>query len=155
MSQAEFIPESQQRELTAFRIGEQDFCVDIMAVREIRGWSVPTPLPQTPDYLLGVITLRGAVLPIMDLAGRLGLPATIPSVRSVIIVVQVGERVIGLLVDAVSDILSIDQSQIQPAPDVGCDQVKTFVRGLISVDDRMISEIALERLQPELESLAA
>lgn len=155
MSQAEFMPESQQRELTAFRIGEQDFCVDIMAVREIRGWSVPTPLPQSPDYLLGVINLRGAVLPIMDLAGRLGLPATIPSVRSVIIVVQVGERVIGLLVDAVSDILSVDQSQIQPAPDVGCDRVKTFVKGLISIEGRMISEIAIERLQPELESLAA
>ncbi len=155
MSQAEFIPESQLRELTAFRIGDQDFCIDIMAVREIRGWSVPTPLPQSPDYLLGVINLRGAVLPIMDLAGRLGLPATVPSVRSVIIVVQVVDRVIGLLVDAVSDILSVDQSQIQPAPDVGCDRVKAFVKGLISIEGRMISEIAIERLQPELESLAA
>ena len=62
---------------------------------------------------------------------------------------------VGLLVDAVSDILSVDQSQIQPAPDVGCDRVKTFVKGLISIEGRMISEIAIERLQPELESLAA
>lgn len=154
MGQADMSTET-QRELTAFKIGEQDFCVDIMAVREIRGWSVPTPLPQTPDYLLGVINLRGAVLPIMDLAGRLGLPPTIPSVRSVIIVVQVGTRVIGLLVDAVSDILSIDQSQVQPAPDIACDHVKTFVRGLFTVEDRMVSEIALERLQPEIEALAA
>jgi purine-binding chemotaxis protein CheW len=103
----------------------------------------------------GVINLRGAVLPIMDLAARLDLPATQPSERSVIIVVQVGERLVGLLVDAVSDILSISPDQIQPTPDVGCDQVKAFVRGLITIDDRMVSEIAVERLLPEIESLAA
>jgi purine-binding chemotaxis protein CheW len=142
-------------ELIAFCIGEQEFCVDIMSVREIRGWSPATPLPQTPGYIRGVINLRGAVLPIMDLAERLGLPATEASVRSVIIVVKVGERMVGLLVDAVSDILSITQDLIQPTPDVACDRVKAFVRGLISVEGRMISEIALERLLPEMEALAA
>ena len=142
-------------ELIAFCIGEQEYCVDIMSVREIRGWSPATPLPQTPGYIRGVINLRGAVLPIMDLAERLGLPATEASVRSVIIVVKVGERMVGLLVDAVSDILSITQDLIQPTPDVACDRVKAFVRGLISVEGRMISEIALERLLPEMEALAA
>ena len=146
---------SQRRELTSFWTGEQEYCVDIMAVREIRGWSVATPLPQSPHYMRGEINLRGAVLPIMDLAARLDLPATQPSERSVIIVVQVGERLVGLLVDAVSDILSISPDQIQPTPDVGCDQVKAFVRGLITIDDRMVSEIAVERLLPEIESLAA
>ena len=144
-----------RRELIAFRVGEQIFCVDIMAVREIRGWTPATPLPRAPDYVRGVINLRGAVLPIMDLAERLGLPPTEPSVRSVIIVVKVGERIIGLLVDAVSDILSITQDLIQPTPDVACDRVKAFVRGLISMEGRMISEIALERLMPDVESLAA
>ena len=142
-------------ELIAFRIADQEYCVDIMAVREIRGWSTSTPLPRAPNYVRGVINLRGAVLPIMDLAARLDLPATQPSERSVIIVVQVGERLVGLLVDAVSDILSISPDQIQPTPDVGCDQVKAFVRGLITIDDRMVSEIAVERLLPEIESLAA
>jgi purine-binding chemotaxis protein CheW len=126
-----------------------------MSVREIRGWSAATPLPQSPSYMRGVINLRGAVLPIMDLAERLDLPPTEPSERSVIIVVQVGERLVGLLVDAVSDILSINPEQIQPTPDVGCDQAKAFVRGLITIDDRMVSEIAVERLLPELEGLAA
>ena len=130
------------RELTAFRIGEQEFCVDIMCVREIRGWSVATPLPQSPDYMTGVINLRG-------LAGHE------PTVRSVIIVVQVGERLVGLLVDAVSDILSVTPEEIQVAPDLGCDSVRTFVKGLISMDGRMISEIAVERLLPEVEALAA
>src|SRR5262245_2295329 len=98
-----------RRELIAFCIGEQEYAVDIMSVREIRGCSPATPLPQTPDYMRGVINLRGAVLPIMDLAKRLGLPVSELSARSVIIVVKVGERVIGLLVDAVSDILSITE----------------------------------------------
>lgn len=147
--------ESDRRELIAFCIGDQEYSVDIMSVREIRGWSPATPLPQTPAYIKGVINLRGAVLPIMDLAERLGLPATRHSERSVIIVVKVGSRMVGLLVDAVSDILTITEDSIQPTPDVACDQVKAFVRGLISMEGRMISEIALERLLPEQESLAA
>src|SRR5580698_7846525 len=96
-----------RRELTSFRIGDQEFCVDIMSVREIRGWTPATPLPRTPDFVRGVINLRGAVLPIIDLAARLGLQVNELSARSVIIVVKVGERLIGLLVDAVSDIISI------------------------------------------------
>ena len=97
-----------ERELIAFRIGEQEFCVDIMAVREIRGWAPVTPLPHSPTFLRGVLNLRGAVLPIVDLAGRLGLPAAEPTARHVIIVAQVNGQVIGLLVEAVSDILTID-----------------------------------------------
>ena len=145
----------ERREFIAFCIGEQEFCVDIMSVREIRGWSPATPLPQTPEYMRGVINLRGAVLPIMDLATRLGLQSNEPSERSVIIVVRMGERTIGLLVDAVSDILSVTQDLIQATPDVACDKVKSFVRGLITMEGRMISEIASERLLPELEALAA
>jgi purine-binding chemotaxis protein CheW len=145
----------ERREFIAFCIGEQEFCVDIMTVREIRGWTVATPLPQTPDYMRGVINLRGAVLPIMDLAQRLGLMSGEPSERSVIIVVHMADRTIGLLVDAVSDILSVTPELIQATPDVACDKVKSFVRGLITVDGRMISEIASDRLMPELEALAA
>jgi len=144
-----------RRELISFRIGEQEFCVDIMAVREIRGWTPATPLPQSPAFINGVINLRGAVLPIMDLAARLGFATSVTSARSVIIVVKVGERMIGLLVDAVSDILMITDDMVQVAPDVACDRVRSFVRGLISIDSRMISLIALDRLLPELDQLAA
>jgi purine-binding chemotaxis protein CheW len=144
-----------RRELISFRIGEQEFCVDIMAVREIRGWTPATPLPQSPPYICGVINLRGAVLPIMDLSARLGFSTAVTSARSVIIVVKVGERMIGLLVDAVSDILMITDDMLQVAPDVACDRVRSFVRGLISIESRMISLIALDRLLPELEQLAA
>ncbi|MEH0194834.1 chemotaxis protein CheW [Caulobacter zeae] len=145
----------ERRELISFRVGEQEYCVDIMAVREIRGWSPATTLPQSPGYMRGVINLRGAVLPIMDLACRLGMPVIEPTVRSVFIVVKAGDRMIGMLVDAVSDILSITDDLVQPTPDLACDAVRSFIRGIISIDGRMISEISLDRLLPEREALAA
>lgn len=144
-----------QLELISFRIGDQEYCVDIMQVREIRGWAPATPLPQTPAYMRGVINLRGAVLPIMDLAVRLGFAATEPSARSVIIVVKASDRMVGLLVDAVSDILTVTRETIQPTPDVACDRVRSFVRGILTIEGRMISEIALDRVLPEVEALAA
>lgn len=144
-----------RRELISFRVGDQEYCVDIMAVREIRGWSPATTLPQSPGYMRGVINLRGAVLPIMDLACRLGMAVNEPTVRSVFIVVKAGDRTVGLLVDAVSDILSINDDMIQPTPDVACDAVRSFVRGIISIEGRMISEISLDRILPEREALAA
>ena len=143
------------QELISFRIGEQEFCVDIMAVREIRGWTAATPLPQAPSYVRGVINLRGAVLPIVDLSARLGLGATEPSVRNVIIVVRIGPRLVGLLVDAVSEVLTATADMIQPTPDVSCDAVKMFVRGILALEGRMVSWITLDRILPEQEAEAA
>ncbi|WP_135211670.1 chemotaxis protein CheW [Vitreimonas flagellata] len=136
-------------ELISFRIGEQEYCVDIMAVREIRGWAAATPLPQSPPYVRGVINLRGAVLPIIDLANRLGFGVTEPNARHVIIVVRIGNRVVGLLVDAVSEILTTTADAIQPTPDVACDAVKRFVKGILAVEGRMISWIVLDQILPD------
>jgi purine-binding chemotaxis protein CheW len=141
----------EDKELIAFRIGEQEFCIDIMMVREIRGWTPATVLPKSPKYVRGVINLRGSVLPIVDFAVRLGLPSSEPSERNVIIVVQSEGQVVGLLVDAVSDILTTTDNNIQPTPDVASSMVKTFVRGLLSVDGRMISLVSLENLLPAAE----
>ena len=143
------------RELISFRIGAQEFCVDIMAVREIRGWTAATALPQSPSFVRGVINLRGAVLPIVDLAARLGFEGGETTDRSVIIVAQIGDQVVGLLVDAVSDILTVTDDVIQPTPEVASDTAKTFVRGLLAIDGRMISLIGLERVLPDLELVAA
>ncbi len=143
------------RELISFRIGGQEFCVDIMAVREIRGWAPATPLPQSPSYICGVINLRGAVLPIVDLGARLGFSQTVASPRHVIIVTQIGRQIIGLLVDAVSDILTVTEDNIQPTPDICSDMVRVFVRGLLTLDGRMISLVSLDEVLPEMESLAA
>ncbi len=143
------------RELMAFRIGAQEFCVDIMAVREIRGFAPATPLPQSPAFVRGVINLRGAVLPIIDLSARLGFPPAEPTARHVIMVVQVGNQTVGLLVDAVSDILTVGAESIQPTPDVASEMTKSFVRGVLAIDGRMISLIALDNVLPAMESEAA
>jgi len=143
------------RELIAFRVGRQEFSINIMSVREIRGWTSATMLPKAPRYIRGVINLRGAVLPIIDFAVRLGLPATEPTARNVIIVVQINQKQIGLLVDAVSDILTLNSSKIQPTPDIASDTVSSFLRGLIPVDGRMISLIALDNVLPADSAAAA
>ena len=143
------------RELIAFRIGSQEFCVDIMSVREIRGWTPATPLPRSPGYMKGVINLRGTVLPIIDLGARFGLETSEPTARHVIMVAHIGSRMVGLLVDAVSDILQMSDAAVQPTPDVASDRVKTFVKGIFSIDGRMISLIDLEHILPQVEAEAA
>lgn len=142
-------------ELVAFRIGDQEYCVDIMAVREIRGWSQATMLPHAPSYVQGVINLRGTVLPIVDLSARLGLGACEPTARHVTIVVRVETQVVGLLVDAVSDILTIGQDDIRPTPDIASEATKRFVKGVFAVEERLISLIELEEVLPDLERDAA
>jgi len=126
-----------------------------MSVREIRGWTPATALPQSPDFVRGVINLRGTVLPIVDLSGRLGLGLTAPTARHVIIVAHIGSRLVGLLVDAVSDILAAAVQDIQPTPDVGCETVKAFVQGILPVDGRMISLVSMDRILPDIQLEAA
>jgi purine-binding chemotaxis protein CheW len=126
-----------------------------MAVREIRGWTAATALPQSPAYVRGVINLRGAVLPIVDLAARLGFASAETTARHVIIVAQIGAQQVGLLVDAVSDILTVTDAMVQPTPEVASDTAKAFVRGLLALDGRMISLIGLDHVLPDDELEAA
>ncbi|MGB5560604.1 MAG: chemotaxis protein CheW [Paracoccaceae bacterium] len=138
----------QNREFVAFRTADQDFCVDIQTVREIRGWTKITILPHAPDYVLGVINLRGSVVPILDFSARLGLPTLEHEARNVIIIAVVNTQVVGLLVEAVSDIIGVDPDHIQPTPDVASDTTKAFVAGVIAIEDRMLRLIDLERVLP-------
>ena len=101
-----------------------------MAIREIRGWTETTPLPHAPDYVRGVINLRGVVLPVVDLKARLGLGLTDANPKDVIVVVQAGERTIGLLVDAVSDILTVTAGEIQPTPELAREADAAFIEGI-------------------------
>ncbi|MEO3389360.1 chemotaxis protein CheW [Mesorhizobium sp. CAU 1741] len=133
-------------ELIAFRLGEQEFCVDIMSVRDIRGWTPTTPLPHSSSYVKGVINLRGAVLPVVDLAARLGFEPATPNARHVIIITQVGNQTIGLLVDAVSDILTVNSGSIQATPNVASELARAFMKGVIAMEGRMISLIALDNV---------
>ncbi|BDA82703.1 chemotaxis protein CheW [Aureimonas sp. SA4125] len=142
------------RELIAFRIGEQEFCVDIIAVREIRGFAAATPLPHAPNFVVGVINLRGTVLPIVDLAARLGFGPTQPTARSVVIVVRIDRQLVGLLVDAVSDILTVTDDLLQPTPDIASELARTFVRGVMAFEGRMISMIAVDFVLPQTDMAA-
>ncbi len=143
------------REYITFRIGSQYFCIDIMSVREIRGWTPATTLPRAPGFVRGVINLRGIVLPIIDLAERLGFAPAEPTARHVIIVAQTKRQVVGLLVDAVSDIIAQPADKVQATPDIGSEAARAFVLGVMAIDDRMVSLIALDSVMPAVVGEAA
>lgn len=139
---------SGSRELITFLIGREEFSVDIMSIREIRGWTPATLLPNAPSFVRGVINLRGAVLSIIDLAARLGFPPAVPTARHVIIVVQIGNQVAGLLVDAVTGILTVKPESILPTPEVASDLACSFIKGMMAIENRMISLIGLDNVLP-------
>lgn len=134
------------REMLAFLIGRQEFCVDVLCVREIRGWTPAIALPHAHDYMRGVVNLRGAVLPIIDLGARLGFPKIEPTDRHVIIVSEIGPHVVGLLVDAVTGLLNVSRDNVQPAPDMATDTTKGHVEDLLAIDGRMISLLSLRQI---------
>ncbi len=142
-------------ELLSFRVGEHEYSVNIMAVREIRGWTRATSLPHAPSYVHGVINLRGTVLPVVDLSRRLGLEAEGPCERSVIIVVDFEGRTVGVRVDAVSDILTVAADVMQPPPDLLAEGSDRFVSGLIVIEDRMVRVLDLNTVLPPENEAAA
>lgn len=141
-------------ELITFRVGAQDFCVQAISVKEIRGWTPATLLPDSPAYVRGAINLRGAVLPIVDLAARLELTETTPTARHVVIVVWIGTRLVGLLVDAVCDIVTVSADALQPTPSLMSETVEALITALVTVDDRMIALLSLDHVLPAVEDLA-
>lgn len=143
------------REVITFLIERQEFCIDVMSIREIRVWTPTTPLAHAPAFVCGMINLRGTVLPIIDLADRLGYSPTEPASGHAVLVVQIGRQTVGLLVQGVSEILTIDQATIQPLPDAASDETRAFVTGIVVVDQRMISLIALDGILPPTYGLGA
>ncbi|CAK0754553.1 purine-binding chemotaxis protein CheW [Azospirillaceae bacterium] len=123
-----------------FTINEQEYGVSIMAVREIRGWTPENKLPNLPPYIRGVINLRGTVIPIIDLRARFGGHVTESTKTHVVIVMQVGDSLKGVLVDAISDILPIPRDQIKPAPEMESDTPEAhYVSGLYTPEGRIIA----------------
>lgn len=139
-----------RRQFITFRSNGQEFAADIMTIREIRGWTPTTPLPNAPEFVRGVINLRGVVLPVIDLRARLGHGVTETNAKHVIIVVKVADRIIGLLVDAVSDIITPEAGDIQPTPDLARDADSAFVEGIAVIDEKMITILSMEHLLDSL-----
>jgi len=125
-----------------FILDNEEYGVEILRVQEIRGWSKVTPLPNSPGYLKGVINLRGTIVPIIDLRERFGMSSLDYGSTTVVIVVRVEtgsqERVMGLVVDAVSEVYTVNKGQCQPPPEFGGNLDEKFVKSLASVDDNMI-----------------
>lgn len=141
-------------ELILLEVAGADFCIDIRSVREIRGFTASTPLPQAPDFVLGVINLRGAVMPVLDLRARLGLGRTEASGRHVIVVVHHEDRPAGLLVDAVQETMILPVDQLQPPPRYESGRGEAFVDALIPLEGRILSRLHVPSLLP-LEVLEA
>jgi purine-binding chemotaxis protein CheW len=133
----------------SFAIGDDQYGVDIMSVREIKGWSEITHLPKQPDYVRGVLNLRGVMVPIIDLRCRFGQGKTEATALHIVIVVQVEARLIGLLADRVLDILSFEANQVQPVPQIARSSRVYFLSGLVTVDGTMIALVDLPNLLAE------
>jgi len=144
-------------EIIAFRLHDQEFCVKTTTIREIRGWAPSTPIPHAPADVIGVMNLRGSVIPIIDLAYKLGMKSTVANERSAIVVAEVHNMVIGMLVDRVSDILTISSSQVQPVPEVTASFDRAYCEGIIATESGMICFLNLAKMfkESEAEELAA
>jgi purine-binding chemotaxis protein CheW len=132
-----------------FLCGGEEYGVEILCVQEIKGWEGVTRVPYTPAYLLGVMNLRGVIVPVIDLRLRFGLPAR-PAGSSVVIVVRVRsgttEKTAGIVVDAVSEVYSVIPENIKPTPELGASTDLACVRGLTSVDSKMVMLLDIDRL---------
>lgn len=136
-------------ELITFGIASQKFGIDIMTVREIRAWSPVTRLPRVPDYVAGVVNLRGAVLPVVDLAARLGWEPTEATPRNPIIVIEHHGQLRGLIVHDVADIVSIDAGSLQHPDGMGHEHITHFLEGIAPLGDDMVMVLDLGRLMSD------
>ncbi len=136
-----------------FMLDGEEYGVEILGVQEIKGWEKSTEIPNTPEYVLGVINLRGAVIPVIDLRRLLGIKPREFSKLTVVIVVRTEyeerTRTMGFVVDAVSDVYNIEPEQMRPAPDVESTVDTKFVKGLATVDDKMIILLDLDHIVSE------
>ncbi len=133
-----------------FVLATEEYAVDILRVQEIKGWSKVTPIPNTPDYIRGVINLRGTIVPIIDLRLRFSLDRLDYGQMTVVVVVKVvsgsRERIMGIVVDAVSDVYDVAENEIKPPPDFGSVISMEFIRGLATVNEKMVIILDIDRL---------
>jgi purine-binding chemotaxis protein CheW len=142
-------------EFLSVRVGIQEFMIDIMQIREIRGWMTSTPMPHSPPAVMGMINLRGTIVPVIDMAEQLGLDGAEPGPSSVVVVVEFDARLIGLLADAVCDIITVSDEMIQPTPDVGDSQASDCLGGMVMIDGRIVGIVSLDAILPRSSLQAA
>ena len=138
------------QQVLTFVLGSETYGVDILRVQEIRGWSSVTKIPHAPAHVLGVLNLRGSIVPIVDMRMQFNLERAEYTAVTVIIVLSVhtgkGKRDFGVVVDGVSDVVNVDSAQVKPAPDLGSREATEHIRGLVPVADRMVVLLDIDRL---------
>ncbi|WP_414638760.1 chemotaxis protein CheW [Aquabacterium sp.] len=140
------------REYLTFRLGDEEYGIDILKVQEIRGYENPTRIANAPHFLKGVINLRGTIVPIVDLRLRFGCDSSEYNAFTVSIVLHIGTRTIGAVVDSVSDVMEIPAEAVRPAPELNSAIDATYIRGLAQVGERMVILLDIESLllSPEM-----
>jgi len=134
------------REMLVFKLGSEEYGVDILKVQEIRGYEKVTPIPRSPDYLKGVVNLRGTIVPVIDLRIRFGMPDPAYDSLTVVIVLRIAGRVVGAVVDAVSDVVRLAENEIREAPKLGAMVDSSYLSGVATQGDRMILALDIEKL---------
>ena len=138
--------EVEGREFLSFRLGAEEYGIEILKVQEIRGWENPTAIANTPAFIKGVINLRGIIVPIVDLRLKFRLGEAKYDSLTVVIILSVAKRVMGIVVDAVSDVITLAPQQISPAPEFGAALDTRYITGLGTVGERMLILTDIERL---------
>lgn len=145
---------SASRQLITCTLGAAEYGIEIMAVQEIKGWSSTTAIPQAPAWIRGVINLRGVIVPILDLRARFGMAPTEPTAMHVVVIVQAAGRTLGILVDAVSDIISVAPDDIRPVPQMSSSAEEKLLSGLVPLDRGMVALVSLDALMAMPDDLA-
>lgn len=134
-------------EFLSFRLGSESYAIDILKVQEIRGWEQPTAIANSPDFIKGVINLRGVIVPILDLRLKFRLPQASYDAFTVVMILNVASRVVGVVVDSVSDVLALADEAIRAAPEFASAAFDTrYITGLATVDDNLLILLDIEKL---------
>ncbi|WP_339872815.1 chemotaxis protein CheW [uncultured Brevundimonas sp.] len=139
-------------DLLAVRVSGQDFCIEVQAVREVRAWTHVTRVPGAKPFVRGVLNMRGTVLPVIDLAARLGLADVDLNAKPAIVIVRTEGRLVGLLVDRVSDLFQVPRSEMRKTPETGCDFIAELAPRMVTSEKMIAGVVAIERLMPRQET---
>ncbi|OHZ04307.1 chemotaxis protein CheW [Salinicola sp. MIT1003] len=140
------IADAVSSEYLVFSLGDEEYAVDILKVQEIRGYENVTRIANVPEFIKGVTNLRGVIVPIIDLRLKFHLDKVEYDGQTVVIVVNVDDRIVGIVVDGVSDVMSLSPDQIKPAPEFGVTLSSDYLSGIGSLDDRMLVLVDIEKL---------
>lgn len=141
-------PDPQLFDCVSFELAGEFYCIDVLCVKEIRFWEKPKPMPQTPDYIAGVMNFRGDVIPIIDLASRAGLPELEPNDSSRIIIIECNHKTYGMVVSDVHDIMGLDLSEMQRPEEFAPNETRFVLRGVVTKDNELIRVVDKDELFP-------